>query len=168
MRLAAVILMALGLAACGSSPPVAFYTLDPVPPGDQPRSAYAGPPLQVGNVAVPPMLDREELVTVAGSNRVAISDRHRWAAPLSAMIRRVLTTDLRARLGAASVRSPGEPVSGNSCRIALDIQQFAGEPGGSLILEGDWAAQRGSARVPAGTRASTSKPEQTSRACQPL
>jgi uncharacterized lipoprotein YmbA len=46
------------LVACGTSPPTRFFTLDAAPPATAPASAYAGAPLRVVAVNIPPALDR--------------------------------------------------------------------------------------------------------------
>ena len=73
-------LVALSLAGCGHSPPTRFYTLDPVaPPSPQ---AYAGPALRIGQVYVPAVLDRSELVREPGAGQLKVDDFDHWGAPL--------------------------------------------------------------------------------------
>src|SRR5580704_15985075 len=93
------------LFGCGSSPPTRFYILNEIAP-TTPAPAAAVPnqiPVRVEAVVIAPELDRPELVTRSGPNRVHVAGSDRWAAPLAEQIRRVLSVDLSARLPPGSV-----------------------------------------------------------------
>ena len=91
---------ALLLAACSSSPPPAYYALDlQKPPMQEPKSFPATEPVIIVLPAdVPEMVDRSQIVTRDGENRVLVSDSHRWAAPLRHEISRVVAAELSDRL----------------------------------------------------------------------
>ncbi|MBV9750090.1 MAG: membrane integrity-associated transporter subunit PqiC [Acetobacteraceae bacterium] len=136
------------LAACGSSPPTRFYTLDPVPPG-RPAIAFAGPPIQVGQVMLPPDLDRLSIVTRAGPDRLAVSGEDRWAAPLDGMTQRVLATDLAARLPRSQVLAPGDPApSGGVRTVTVNVRRFDSDAAGLVTLDAGWALLKGTPPVP--------------------
>ena len=131
--------MVLLLAACGASPPTRFYTLDPVPP-EHGAVAVPGAPVQIGQVTIPPALDRISFVTRASPNRIEVSDQDRWAAPLDGMICRVLAADLAARLSGVRVLTPGDPTpTGPVLTVLLNIRQFVGDAAGNVTLEADWS-----------------------------
>lgn len=112
MWLRPVILFGCGLLfACGSSPPTRFYILNEIAPAT-PAAAAATPnqiPVRVEPVAIAPELDRPEIVSRIGPNRVHVAGSDRWAAPLAEQIRRVLSDDLSARLPPGLVADPNEP-----------------------------------------------------------
>ena len=84
MRSPILILAALMLASCGSSPKTHYFTLSRVP-AEQERPAPIGTPVTVASVHVPQSLDRSEMVRANGDNTVEISDQERWTAPLGEM-----------------------------------------------------------------------------------
>jgi uncharacterized lipoprotein YmbA len=145
VRLILAVILVLSVASCGTSPKTHFYTLTPVPPaqGTQP-AALSGPPLQVGNVALPGALDRQSIVTRGPGARVIVSDQNRWAAPLDELTRRALTADLRDRLGSKHVMGPGEPAPPGGVRLLiLNVQQFSADTAGTVVLETDWTISTG-------------------------
>jgi uncharacterized lipoprotein YmbA len=155
MKHAAWLIPLLLLTACGSSPKTHFYTLVPVPPaqtgqaGAKSGSTAAGPPVQVGHVALPGTLDRLSVVTRGAGARIEVSDQDRWAAPLDELVRRALTADLRDRLGAGRVLAPGEPAPPGGVRtVAVTVQQFIGDASGHVVLTADWTVATCNARTP--------------------
>jgi uncharacterized lipoprotein YmbA len=138
---------ALLLASCASSPPAKFFTLAPTTASDASAAAASVAPVQVAAVHIPPALDRQEIVRQSGANELEISDRHRWAAPFAEMTQRVLTQDLAARRPHGSVILPKEPAPPMTGMIVVDILQFACDPSGKVVFDGAWAL------VPAGADA---------------
>ena len=96
--------LCMGLAACGHSDPTRFFTLDALPPTAP--TAYAGPPLRVRAVHIPPALDRAELARETSPGEVSVDDFAHWAAPLGQTARQVLTEDLAARLPSGEIGPP--------------------------------------------------------------
>jgi uncharacterized lipoprotein YmbA len=142
------LLVALALAGCASSPPTRFYTLEPVPPA-RPAAALAGAPVTVDAVNVPGLLDREQIVRRSGPNQVDLAGTDRWAAPFDSMARRVLARDLAARLPAQMVLLPGEPSPGGPKRsIVVDIEDFAGDVAGRVVLDARWTLLSGEPSKP--------------------
>lgn len=132
-------LLAAALAsACGSSPPVEFYVLDPVHPVRAASARADLPPIQVAVVHIPAMLDRQEMARESTAAQLDVSDRHRWAAPLDEMTVRVLTQDLAERLPAGMVIFPKSPPPGRVDDIVVDILQFTSDPAGAVTFDGSW------------------------------
>ena len=116
--LAALALLFVG--SCGHSPPTRFFTLDPVPPA-RPPLRHGLAPLQIGAVHIPATLDRPEFVTHSAANRLTLSERDQWAAPLAELIGNALARDLTARLPQGSV-IPANAVAPSNARIlTLDV-----------------------------------------------
>ncbi len=146
--LVGAILVPIALAACGSSPPTHFYTLDPVPP-DRPRVALAGPPIEVGRVLLPPDLDRLSIVTRAAPDRLDVSGEDRWAAPLDGMVQRVLAADLAARLPQSQVLAPGDPAPPGGVRtVTVNARRFDSDAAGKVTLDAGWALLSGTPPMP--------------------
>lgn len=137
MRPALIAVVALLLAACGSSPPTRFYALDA--PGATPGArVLPGPSIAVGPVTVPEAVDRAQLVTRRGANEVRIEEFSQWAAPLNAEIARVVAEQLAllrpdARI-APSAAAPTVP----DYRVSIDVRRFELTPADGAALEATW------------------------------
>jgi uncharacterized lipoprotein YmbA len=124
------------LVACGTSPPTRFFTLDAAPPATAPASAYAGAPLRVVAVNIPPALDRVELVSEIGAGEMKVHDFERWEAPLGLTARQVLTQDLATRLPAGKVLGPGVAGAGVAT-LSVEVLSFQAA-GGQATMQASW------------------------------
>lgn len=143
-----------GLPGCGTSPPTRFYILNDIAspaaavataPAPAPAAAAAPTPVavQVGRVAIAPELDRPELVTRSGPNRVRVADFERWAAPLGEQIRRVLAADLASRLAPGLIVPADEPAGGEPRRtLSIAIDEFYGDDSCAVSLRAGWSLTR--------------------------
>ena len=135
--------LAAGLAACGSSPPTRFYTLDVAPPAARPAAATARVlPVRVDAVHVPPVFDRPELVREIAANEVRVDDFGRWSAPLGETARRALTADLAARLPQGAVVFPEAPKPADGRGLVVDILSLS-HAGGQAVLDVSWTLTAG-------------------------
>ena len=112
-------------------------------------------PVQLTAVHIPAALDRPELVTRVGPNRVAIGDDVRWAAPLAQMMRRVLAQDLLARLPAGSFVLPDAPAPAGTRSLVVTVLDFDADSSGALKLQAGWALAAPHATSAAASRATT-------------
>lgn len=133
---------------CGTSPPTKFITLNAMPPRSQVRP-YAGPPVIVGRVKLPPTLDRLALVRRLKGDRLSINSRVWWAAPLDRLVRHTLAVDLANRLPAGAVIIPGEVKPHRPARsLAVVFERFRVGPTGRVKLVAIWTlVDRASGRV---------------------
>ncbi len=131
------------LTGCGSSSPrVDFYTLNPLtgmqaeantPAADQKLSIGVGP------VEIPEMLDRPQIVTRSGPNKLKIDEFHRWAGRLDESFARVLAENISLLLGTDQVAVyPWQTDFKPRYRIALEIRYFEGQWGKDVLLEALW------------------------------
>jgi uncharacterized lipoprotein YmbA len=150
------------LIACGSSPPTRFYILNEIAPTSPPHvpaatvtAAANQVPVRIEPLAIAPELDRPELISRTGPNRVHVAGSERWAAPLPDQIRRVLSDDLSARLPPGLVADPNEPATTDPRRLlTIAIAEFYGDDSCAVSLRASWsmtnphaASQRGSEQV---------------------
>jgi uncharacterized protein len=125
------------LAACGHSAPTRFFTLDPVAPAaPAAAAAYAGPPLKVLAVNIPPALDREELVSEGAGGEVRVHDFEHWEAPLGQTARQVLIQDLAGRMPAGAVLGPAAPGGEGMAALSVDVVAFHAGPEGTTLQAG--------------------------------
>jgi uncharacterized protein len=151
MKLSTMLGLATVLAACHSSPPVRFFTLDPVP--SSPQATNMSPvSVQVGAVHLPLVLDRQQMVRQGAPNSLTISNENRWGAPLADVVRDVLTRDLIERLPKGTVVLPDSAAPSGTGVIAVDILQFGSDAGGTVSFDGSWSLTLADSNEPVSVR----------------
>ena len=129
-RHAAVLSLLIGLAACAGSPATRYFTLAGTPERAQgPATAYAGAPIEVRLVQVPPAIDRLEMVRERRPGEVEVLDFDHWAAPLGRLARQALTEDLAQRLPAGKTVNPGAAWPEPRAVLTVDILSYTNRDG---------------------------------------
>jgi uncharacterized lipoprotein YmbA len=140
--------MILGLltmiAGCRSAVPVNFYTLN----AEANRSLPAAPVadkgkqtlrISVGPLTLPDYLDRPQLVTFTGVNRLELAESHRWAGPLKQEMTRVIAENVSVLTDRADVFAyPRETPLPPDCQVILDIRQVEARAGQFVNLKAVW------------------------------
>ena len=141
MKRLAILSAGLLLAGCGHSPPTRFYTLDAVAAA---HAVSAGPraPVQLSAVHLPPALDRPQVVTQIGPNRLHVSEQDQWGAPLDDMMRRALAQDLLARLPEGDFISPDAPRPSGARGLVVDVVQLQATAD-RVVLQANWTLTGG-------------------------
>lgn len=137
----AVATLALMLGACGSAPPLRYYTLVP-PAGGETTVAPTAQAFQFEllPVTVPAQVDQPQMVVREGGQGVAVLQGQRWIAPLGDEVRGALSADLTRDFRAQDVT--GLPSHGNSTvRIKLDIRRFDSVPGSYAYIDAAWSVR---------------------------
>ncbi len=116
------------LAGCGHSPDTQLFVLT-VQPSRAP-TAYAGSPLQVRTVHLPPQFDRPEVLSVAEGGQVRPHPFAQWAAPVGELAQSALTADLAARLPEGKVVFPNAPASAGTLLVTVDVLEAQISGGG--------------------------------------
>jgi uncharacterized lipoprotein YmbA len=130
-------------AGCRSSaPPVEFYTLNPLSGMEgQVNTAETDQKLSVGvgPVEIPEILDRPQIVTRSGPNKLQVDEFHRWAGRLDENFARVLAENISLLLGTDQVVVyPWQADFKPRYRIALEVRYFEGQWGEDVLLEVLW------------------------------
>jgi uncharacterized lipoprotein YmbA len=128
---------ALALGACAHSTPTRFFTLDAVAPA-RPTPVAATSPVQLDAVHIPPELDRPQVVTSMGANRLAVHDLDQWASPLGEMMRRTLAQDLLARIPQGGFVLPDAPRAAGVRGLVVDVLLLRADPGGQVTMQASW------------------------------
>lgn len=145
----ALVALAVSVAAqtgCLSSKASRFYVLDSLP---QPESgpegtARPGRLIGIGPVTLPEYLDRPQIVTKAGENRIAIAEFERWAEPLQEGFSRALAEDLSALLPAdRTALFPWNQSAGVGLQVVVEVVRFDGVAGGTATLICRWRVAGG-------------------------
>lgn len=138
-----IFLIALTVVGCmGTTPPVAFYTLTArsgTAMESHERATRQDIAIGVGPVQFPDFLNRPQIITRSGPNRLKVSEFHRWAGCLDQDFLRVLAQNISILLGThRAVAFPWEDQIDPTYRIAFDVQQFDGQPGDVVRLNVTW------------------------------
>jgi uncharacterized protein len=147
-----VILLAVLLAACSTSPPAQFYTLTP--------EAYAatesivavpfGHSIAVGPVSIPEAVNRPQFVVRDGPNRVVVLESRRWAESLKSGIAESVAGYLSRDLDGARV-TPMSQSAANTAQfdVSLDVQRFDMVVSDAAAMEVVWTIKsRGGESAP--------------------
>jgi len=137
----AIAALALVLGACGSAPPLRYYTLVP-PAGGEATVAPTAQPFQFEllPVTVPAQVDQPQMVVREGGQGVDVLQGQRWIAPLGDEVRGALSADLTRDFRAQDVT--GLPSHGNAAvRIKLDIRRFDSVPGSYAYIDAAWSVR---------------------------
>lgn len=133
-------LASLLLTACGSSPPVQYYSLSP---SVSAVDGEAGDPvdLGVGPIRMPQYLNRSQLVTRGPGQELRVDEFNRWAEPLSDAIHRIVSTDVdNAVDGLVVVAFPWESIirADVDYRLLGDVIRFDADRSGRVVLDMQW------------------------------
>ena len=126
------------LAACASSRPDHFYTLNPLPQGA--LGARSAPAAQAAlRLSVPVSADRPQMVLNTSADGIDVMEHERWAAPLSDLMAQTLARDLELRRADMLVAGPGayrakDPV----VKITVDVVQITVHRGGRASVAAHW------------------------------
>ncbi len=137
-----LVLLVLGLAACGTTHNYRYYTLASVPAVPDKAAADSGIVphiLGIGPVTIPDYLDRPQIVLRTSRNELVFSETSRWAGSLANDSTRVLEENLDSMLtgdGIAVVSwRRGVP---NDYRVAVQVSRFDAMAGGTVVLKAQW------------------------------
>jgi len=139
------------LSACAGSPETRFYLLTPLETVERSAETSPGKPPAVGlrPIGLPAHLDREEIVTRVGENRLHLAELDRWAAPLRDNLARVLAEDLTALLPVERVLLfPWKKDGSVEVEVSVEVTRLEGALGGACSLGADWALFRKGAGEP--------------------
>jgi uncharacterized lipoprotein YmbA len=131
------------LAGCRSATtPVEFYTLSPlisVAEADKVAGFGDNIAVGVGPLQIPKIIDRPQIVTRIGPNKINVDEFHRWAGSVYEDFLRVVTMNLAALLQSNLVAAfPWEDYFDPDYRIHLQVHQFDGRLGQYAQLDITW------------------------------
>ena len=126
------------LAGCAGSKMPRLYVLTPIGAVEATRDA-GGPAIGVGPVVMPQYLDRAEIVTRAGGNRLQFADLDRWGGQLGDDTQRVLAQNLSDLLGTDRVALyPWSDASAIALQVTVEFVRFERDADGTVALNAFW------------------------------
>jgi hypothetical protein len=153
---AALSALLLGLAACGSSPPVQLYQLRAEPPGLPDTAVVSAPsavspPWALGRVRLPDYLDRDAILRPQGQAGLSMLKDQQWAEPLRDAVPRLLLQDLARLRGAKAIWHLPLPAGVTVTReLQIDVEQFEAKADGSAVtLAARWLLIDPTGKTPA-------------------
>jgi uncharacterized protein len=142
------------MSSCGAllprSPPSAFYVLTATEPPATTRPPPDAPSVLLAPVALPPYLDRRELVTRVASTQLRVEDLELWAEPLRDSVPRTIERDLATALGDGTVqRAPWTRPSPPEIVVSIEIRRFEKTSRRTVELAASWTvAESGANGMP--------------------
>jgi uncharacterized lipoprotein YmbA len=133
---------------CASSPPVRFYVVTPLA-GPAPAARAPGPGVVVAAVRLPEYLERPQLVTRSGDNRLQLEELHQWGGNLAKDLTRVMAENLSLLLASdAVVAAPHTLRMRPDYRVEIEVLRFERAGDARVHLAAKWWLQRGSDGTP--------------------
>ena len=148
---------ALAVMCAGCSTPTAterFYALSDGGASSASASVSAStststafPGIVISAVTVPELIDRPQIVTRDGGNRVNLAEQQLWAEPVKNGIARVLAARLAKSLADAGrpaqvAAYPQTSIANPDVRITIDVLRFDATPGGEAVVDALWSVRR--------------------------
>ena len=137
-RTTAIIGLLLIVAACGSSPPVRYYSLEAIDARyDGEVEVVAG--LGVGPLRMPEYLAKTKIVTRRGGAEMIVDDFNRWAEPVEDEVHRIVAANLDGLLeDTVVVAFPYRHYSDMRGRVVGRIDRFDADQDGRVVLLVQW------------------------------
>jgi uncharacterized lipoprotein YmbA len=153
-RLAWAVAMALLLASCGSTPTRVFDLSTAADTAPATVASPAGAPLiWVDKPAVAGYVDRTQMVTRSGGNRISMHEFEVWSDPPADLIARAIVDDLALRFGKDRVmRTPVSRHATPDWQVELDVTRFDVDDAGQAVLDARWTLLAGAGDRLAATR----------------
>jgi uncharacterized lipoprotein YmbA len=142
-RYALIFLMVVTVFGCkGSTPPVTFYTLTPIPAiqgAGSDQTILKDILIGIGPLKFPKILDRPQIVTRPAPGKLDLAEFKRWGGFLKDDFLSVMAENMMTLLGTDQVVVYPWPGNLNpSYRIEFDVYQFDGKLGDSVVLRVSW------------------------------
>jgi len=127
---------------------VRFYVVTPLA-GPAPAASAPGPRVVVAAVRLPEYLERPQLVTRSGDNRLQVEDFHQWGGNLAKDLTRVMAENLSRLLGSdAVVAAPHTLRLRPDYRVEIEVLRFERAGDARVHLTAKWWLQRGADGAP--------------------
>jgi uncharacterized protein len=130
------------IAGCSSSPAARFYTLSPLVPQEAKQSPQVADNLvsvSIAPVEIPDYLDRPQIVTRDGQNRLRLAEFDRWGGSLGDNISAVLADNLGLLLNSDRVYVfPRVRAEKPDLTLTMRVLRLDCVPAGQVLLKAQW------------------------------
>jgi uncharacterized protein len=143
-RAVVMFLMASLCAGCRSAvPPTIFYTLSSIRGAETPAPQSSSMPdlvIGIGPMQFPDYLDRPQIVTRTGLNKLNMAEFNRWGGKLDQDFINIFAENISILLSTDRVVVfPWKGQVAPDYRVSLDIHQFEGQNGDTVLLNVTWS-----------------------------
>jgi uncharacterized lipoprotein YmbA len=140
LSLVVAALLGVVLAGClGTSRPIEFYTLNPLPRAAGVADGGTATVAAVMPVAIPASIDRPQIVTRTAENQLSLSEYNRWAGSLKEDIGRTLVQNLNDILKGRPVSVLPESLAADPrYLISVTVNRLDGRLGEAVWLNAAW------------------------------
>jgi len=131
----------LAAAGCAQTQDPDLYILSSLPPEAEASLGADSDKLSVGvaPVTLPAYLNRPQVVALASSNKLEVTEFHKWAEPLDDNFSRVLAENLSALLGTDRIaKLPQRRASRVKYQVAVEVIRFDSDMSGTASLVARW------------------------------
>jgi len=102
----------------------------------------------LGPIKLPEYLDRDEVVTRVGPNRLELSNQDRWAEPLDNSFKQVIAQDLTQALSTHSITFyPWPGTTRVDCQVRIDVYRFETDAAATAHLIAHWQLLDGTGKL---------------------
>lgn len=127
------------VSGCGRTQPSRFYTLNAMPVTAMPDLRAKKISVGVGPISIPDYLERPQIVTRSGANRILLGDFDKWAGGLRENIAGVIAANLSTLLKTDRVTVfPGRGPEDADVRIPVQFSNFEAVLGENAWLDARW------------------------------
>ena len=131
----AVLALALVVTACGSSPPVHFYTLSPPVAASVEKTGHAT--VAFGPLVVADYLQRPQIVVRDSNQQLHLAEFNRWAEPTQSAIARWLALDIDRQFAGGVVVESSQTARADY-RVRGQILQWDVDASSNAVLVAQW------------------------------
>ncbi len=134
------VLVLIMFSACSSSPPVRYFSLNPID-ADFRQDPDDAVMLGLGPIRMPDYLNRSQIVWRGDNAEIRVNEFSRWSEPLTKSLLRIVSTDVDNLLqGVVVVVFPYEPFVRDQVdyRLVGDVNRFDADSTGRIVLEVQW------------------------------
>lgn len=135
-----LIISVFGAGCTGKSPKSNYYILSSMTNDTAIEQSMDDLSIGIGPIKFPDELNRPSIVTRSGQNQLEVNEFHRWGGSLAKNVTQVIVENLASLMKTDQVMArPWERYFKPDFRIALDIRQFDGRLGESVLLNATWS-----------------------------
>lgn len=153
------------LLACGSSPPVRYFSLSTMDVAHQ-QDGDDSVVLGFGPLRMPEYLNRSQIVTRGAGAEMQVHEFSRWTEPLDEAFHRIISADVDNLLeGVIVIAFPWESIIRTEVHYRLlgDVIRFDADRSGGIVLEVQW----GISEIESGPRVKAHRSRYEAQAARP-
>lgn len=130
---------AMTIWSCGSSPPVRYFSLQPIS-AEYNQDPEDAPIVVIGPLRYPDYLKRSQMVTRGAGAEMVVHDFSRWAEPLDQAMHRTVAGNVDTLVSNAIVVAyPTNPAIDIDHRLIGRIDRFDTDGNGLAVLDVQWS-----------------------------